>query len=187
MKKVVIVGRPNVGKSSLFNRLVGRREAVVADEAGVTRDLKEAEVETDTGRFKLVDTGGVWSGDKWEKKIREKVDRAIEDADLVLFLVDGRAELTESDFEVADYLRKKGKPVVLVATKVDHPKHEDYLGELSALANPCPPRWSTAGGLKSSSRRSGKTSPSTKTKPRPRSSPYGLPSSVGRTRASPRF
>lgn len=133
MKKVVIVGRPNVGKSSLFNRLIGRREAVVADEPGVTRDLKEAEVETDTGRFKLVDTGGVWSGDKWEKKIQEKVDRAVDEADLVLFLVDGRAELTESDYEVADYLRKKGKPVVLVATKVDHPKHEAYLGELFAL------------------------------------------------------
>jgi len=114
MKKVVIVGRPNVGKSSLFNRLIG-------------------EVETDTGRFKLVDTGGVWSGDKWEKKIQEKVDRAVNEADLVLFLVDGRAELTEADYAVADYLRKKGKPVVLVATKVDHPKHEAYLGELFAL------------------------------------------------------
>jgi len=133
MKKVVIVGRPNVGKSSLFNRLIGRREAVVADEPGVTRDLKEGEVETDTGRFKLVDTGGVWSGDKWEKKIQEKVDRAVNEADLVLFLVDGRAELTEADYAVADYLRKKGKPVVLVATKVDHPKHEAYLGELFAL------------------------------------------------------
>ncbi len=133
MKKVVIVGRPNVGKSSLFNRLIGRRDAVVADEPGVTRDLKEAVVETDTGRFKLVDTGGVWSGDKWEKKIQEKVDRAVRDADLVLFLVDGRAELTEADHAVAEYLRKKQKPVLLVATKVDDEKHEAYLGELYAL------------------------------------------------------
>ncbi len=133
MKKVVIVGRPNVGKSSLFNRLIGRRDAVVADEPGVTRDLKEGVVETDTGRFLLVDTGGVWSGDKWEKKIQAKVDQALLDADLVLFLVDGRAELTEADYAVAEYLRKKQKPVVLVATKVDHEKHEAYLGELFAL------------------------------------------------------
>ncbi len=133
MKKVVIVGRPNVGKSSLYNRLVGRRDAVVADEPGVTRDLKEAVVETDTGRFRLVDTGGVWSGDAWEEKIREKVDRALEDADLVLFLVDGRAELAQADYEVADYLRKKRKPVLLVATKIDDPKHELYLGELYGL------------------------------------------------------
>ena len=133
MKKVVIVGRPNVGKSSLFNRLIGRRDAVVADEPGVTRDVKEAVVETDTGLFKLVDTGGLWSGDRWEGKIRERVDRALEDADLVLFLVDGRAELTAADHELAEYLRKKGKPVLLVATKVDHPKHEAYLGEHHAL------------------------------------------------------
>ncbi len=133
MRKVVIVGRPNVGKSSLFNRLIGRREAVVADEPGVTRDLKEGVVETDTGRFKLVDTGGVWSGDRWEAKIQEKVDRAVDEADLVLFLVDARSDLTESDFAVAEYLRKKGKPVILVATKVDHPRHEAYLGELYAL------------------------------------------------------
>ncbi|WP_457637285.1 ribosome biogenesis GTPase Der [Oceanithermus sp.] len=133
MRKVVIVGRPNVGKSSLYNRLLGRRDAVVADEAGVTRDLKEAVVEGENGKFKLVDTGGLWSGDAWEPKIREKVDRALEEADLILFLVDGRAELAQADYEVADYLRRKNKPVLLVATKVDHPNHEAYLGELYAL------------------------------------------------------
>ncbi len=140
MRKVVIVGRPNVGKSSLYNRLLGRRDAVVADEAGVTRDLKEAVVETERGKFKLVDTGGLWSGDAWEAKIKEKVDRALQQADLVLFLVDGRAELAQADYEVADYLRRKNKPVLLVATKVDHPKHEMYLGELYALgfAEPLP-------------------------------------------------
>ena len=97
MHKVVIVGRPNVGKSSLFNRLLKKRSAVVADVPGVTRDLKEGVVETDRGRFLLVDTGGLWSGDKWEKKIQEKVDRALEDAEVVLFAVDGRAELTQAD------------------------------------------------------------------------------------------
>lgn len=149
MHKVVIVGRPNVGKSSLFNRLLGKRSAVVADVPGVTRDLKEGVVETDRGRFLLVDTGGLWSGDRWEKKIQEKVDQALESAELVLFAVDGRAELTQADYEVAEYLRKKGKPVVLVATKVDDPKHEAYLGPLYALGfgDPIPTSSAHARGL----------------------------------------
>jgi len=145
MHRVVIVGRPNVGKSSLFNKLLGQKHpgpvsrpgqgrfAVVADQPGVTRDLKEGEVESDRGRFKLVDTGGLWSGDVWEKKIKAKVERAIQGADLVLFVVDGRADLAPADFEVADFLRRQGKPVLLVATKVDDPKHEHYLGDLYAL------------------------------------------------------
>lgn len=149
MHKVVIVGRPNVGKSSLFNRLLGKRSAVVADVPGVTRDLKEGVVESEQGRFLLVDTGGLWSGDRWEKKIQEKVDRALEDAEVVLFAVDGRAELTQADFEVAEYLRRKGKPVVLVATKVDDPKHELYLGSLYALGfgDPIPTSSEHARGL----------------------------------------
>ncbi|TBH17433.1 ribosome biogenesis GTPase Der [Thermus thermamylovorans] len=149
MHRVVIVGRPNVGKSSLFNRLLGKRSAVVADVPGVTRDLKEGVVETDRGRFLLVDTGGLWSGDRWEGKIREKVDRALEDAEVVLFAVDGRAELTQADLEVAEYLRKKGKPVVLVATKVDDPGHEPYLGPLYALGfgDPIPTSSAHARGL----------------------------------------
>ncbi|BDG17371.1 ribosome biogenesis GTPase Der [Thermus brockianus] len=149
MHKVVIVGRPNVGKSSLFNRLLGRRSAVVADVPGVTRDLKEGVVETEKGRFLLVDTGGLWSGDRWEKKIQEKVDRALEDAEVVLFAVDGRAELTPADYEVAEYLRKKGRPVILVATKVDDPKHEAYLGPLYALGfgDPIPTSSEHARGL----------------------------------------
>lgn len=149
MYKVVIVGRPNVGKSSLFNRLLKKRSAVVADVPGVTRDLKEGVVESEQGRFLLVDTGGLWSGDRWERKIQEKVDRALEDAEVVLFAVDGRAELTQADFEVAEYLRRKGKPVVLVATKVDDPKHELYLGSLYALGfgDPIPTSSEHARGL----------------------------------------
>ena len=145
MYRVVIVGRPNVGKSSLFNKLLGLRTApekyakagsqfaVVADVPGVTRDLKEGIVESEQGRFKLVDTGGLWSGDVWEKKIREKVERAIADADLVLFAVDGRSDLATADLEVADFLRRQGKPVQVVATKIDDPKHEAYLGDFYAL------------------------------------------------------
>lgn len=149
MYKVVIVGRPNVGKSSLFNRLLGKRHAVVADQPGVTRDLKEATVESERGRFKLVDTGGLWSGDVWEQKIKEKVEAALEDADLVLFTVDGRADISPADLEVADFLRRKHSNVLLVATKVDDPKHENYLGDLWALGfgEPAPTSSSHARGL----------------------------------------
>lgn len=145
MYRVVIVGRPNVGKSSLFNKLMGLRTApekyakagskfaVVADVPGVTRDLKEGVVESERGRFKLIDTGGLWSGDVWEKKIKEKVERAIREADLVLFAVDGRSDIATADLEVSDFLRRQGKPVLVVATKIDDPKHENYLGEFYVL------------------------------------------------------
>ncbi|NLG09393.1 MAG: ribosome biogenesis GTPase Der [Deinococcales bacterium] len=126
MASVAIVGRPNVGKSSLFNRLVGRREAIVADVPGVTRDVKEAEVVADDGyAFRLLDTGGLWSGDRWEKPIRQSVEAALVGVDLVLFAVDGRAGLTPADHEVADWLRGLGKPVMLVATKIDDPRHAE--------------------------------------------------------------
>jgi GTPase len=145
MYRVVIVGRPNVGKSSLFNRLMGLRTApqksikagaqfaVVADQPGVTRDLKEGTVETEQGRFKLIDTGGLWSGDVWEDKIKTKVERAIVGADLVLFAVDGRSDIATADLEVADFLRRQGKPVLVIATKIDDPKHEAYLGDFYTL------------------------------------------------------
>jgi GTP-binding protein len=85
MSKVAIVGRPNVGKSSLFNRILGRREAIVADQPGVTRDVKTARVETMSGKsFTLMDTGGMWSGDEWEKAIQKRIEAAIHDVDLVL-------------------------------------------------------------------------------------------------------
>lgn len=124
MRSVAIVGRPNVGKSSLFNRLVGRREAIVADVPGVTRDVKEAQVTTDEGVvFRLLDTGGLWSGDEWDKPIRRSVEAALVGVDLILFTADGRTSLTPSDYEVAEWLRGMGRPVLLVATKIDDPKH----------------------------------------------------------------
>lgn len=126
LARVAIVGKPNVGKSSLFNRLVGSKDAIVADEPGVTRDVKEGVVVTDEGRaFTLLDTGGLWSGDRWEKPIQQRVEAAVADADLVLFCVDGRVGLTAGDEQVAQWLRQLGKPVLLVATKVDDPRHEE--------------------------------------------------------------
>ncbi|MEM7737365.1 MAG: ribosome biogenesis GTPase Der, partial [Deinococcota bacterium] len=125
MPKVAIVGRPNVGKSSLFNRLVGRREAIVADQPGVTRDVKTATVEHDERRFELLDTGGLWSGDSWEKAIKQRVDAAIHDTDLILFCVDGRESPTAADYEIAEWLRTVSVPVMLIATKIDDERHED--------------------------------------------------------------
>ncbi|MDO4264489.1 MAG: 50S ribosome-binding GTPase, partial [Deinococcus sp.] len=133
MHKVAIVGRPNVGKSSLFNRLIGRREAVVADFPGVTRDAKEEVMLYHNHRITLVDTGGLWSGDEWEDAIREKAEWALESADAVIFVLDPRDGLSAADYEVADWLRRLGRPVVVVANKIDSPKHEPYLAELWAL------------------------------------------------------
>ena len=136
MASVAIVGRPNVGKSSLFNRLVGRREAIVADQPGVTRDVKEADVVTDEGRvFRLLDTGGLWSGDAWEQPVKRRIEAAIAGTDLVLLCVDGRYGVGNADHEVASWLRTLGKPVLLVATKIDDPRHEEAaeLFELYAL------------------------------------------------------
>lgn len=126
MAKVAIVGRPNVGKSSLFNRLVGRREAIVADVPGVTRDVKTAKVENDLGQsFTLLDTGGLWSGDEWEEAIKRRIEASLKDVDLILLAVDGREPLSAADYEVADWLRTLKKDVLLVATKLDDPRHEE--------------------------------------------------------------
>ncbi len=126
MSKVAIVGRPNVGKSSLFNRLLGRREAIVADQPGVTRDVKEGRVESDLGgSFTLLDTGGLWSNDEWQEAIKRRIEFALRDVNLILFCVDGRSELSAADYEIADWLRTLRKDVVLVATKVDDPRHEE--------------------------------------------------------------
>ncbi len=136
MARVAIVGRPNVGKSSLFNRLVGRREAIVADIPGVTRDVKEARVEDDLGRsFSLLDTGGLWSNDEWQEAIKKRIEMALRNVDLVLFCVDGRAPLSAADYEIADWLRTLQKPTLLLATKLDDERHEENpeLFELYAL------------------------------------------------------
>ncbi len=149
MHKVAIVGRPNVGKSSLFNRFLGTRSAVVADEPGVTRDVKEGVMIYDNHRFIIMDTGGLWSGDEWEARIRDKVESAISDADVVLFVVDARNALTSADYDVAQWLRRMKKPVVLLASKIDTTKQEDLLTELYGLGfgEPMPTSAEHARGL----------------------------------------
>ncbi len=133
MAKVAIVGRPNVGKSTLFNRLVGRREAIVADQPGVTRDVKEARVTEEERSFTLLDTGGLWSGDRWEAAIKARIEDALTEVALVLFCVEGRHEPTAADFEIARWLRTLAKEVLLVATKLDDPRHEAEALNLYAL------------------------------------------------------
>ncbi len=121
MRLVAIVGRPNVGKSTLFNRLVGMRQAIVDETAGVTRDRHYGQCEWCGNVFSVVDTGGYTSNsdDVFEEEIRKQVVIAIEEADLVLFMVEAATGITDYDDEIADILRRSGKSVVLAVNKVD--------------------------------------------------------------------
>ncbi len=132
---VAIVGRPNVGKSRLFNRLIGRRKAIVRNEIGVTRDLNYGECEEGGVGFTLVDTGGFETKSKDSVIVQVKLQArvAIEDADVILFLLDGRAGPLPGDSELAGELRRSGKPVIFAANKVDGIKEEEALGEFYAL------------------------------------------------------
>lgn len=119
---VAIVGRPNVGKSTLFNRLTQTRQAIVDDEAGTTRDRNYGKVEWTGKKFSLIDTGGwvVNSDDVFEEEINKQVHIAIEEADVILFVVDVLNGITDLDTQVAQILRRSKKPLVLVANKADN-------------------------------------------------------------------
>lgn len=121
MSLVAIVGRPNVGKSTLFNRLVGMRQAIVDKTEGVTRDRHYGKCDWCGKEFSVVDTGGWSSGsdDAFEEEIRKQVVIAIEEADVVLFMVEVGTGITDYDDEIAGLLRKSGKPVILCVNKVD--------------------------------------------------------------------
>ena len=115
---VAIVGRPNVGKSTLFNRLAGRRLALVDDQPGLTRDRREAETEIGKCPITLVDTAGLESGSEGlTSRMREQTEAAVEQADLILFLIDARAGVIGADTMFAELVRNSGKPVVLAANK----------------------------------------------------------------------
>jgi len=123
MKPIVaIVGRPNVGKSTLFNKLVGDRAAIVDDQPGVTRDRLYRDTEWNGKEFVLVDTGGLEprSNEFMMTKIKEQAEVALNEADVIMFVVDGKAGLTALDEEVAYYLRKKSKPVIVCVNKIDN-------------------------------------------------------------------
>src|SRR5438874_6573644 len=134
---VALVGRPNVGKSTLFNRIVGRRLAIVEDTPGVTRDRQYADADHDGRRFRVVDTGGFTprAEEQLVRAVREQTEAAIREADLLVLVVDAEQGLSGSDRELAALLRKGGKPVLLAANKVDSTRRAEALdlGELHSL------------------------------------------------------
>jgi GTP-binding protein len=131
---IAIVGRPNVGKSTFFNKVVGRKVSITEDRPGVTRDRLYADAEWRGKNFSLVDTGGIElkSEDTMWREIKKQAEVAIETAQVILFFVDGKEGLTSSDYDVADMLRRSKKPVILVVNKVDE-YAEDKIFEFYAL------------------------------------------------------
>ncbi len=119
---VAIVGRPNVGKSTLFNRLTQTRQAIVNEEAGTTRDRQYGKAEWTGKEFSLIDTGGwvINSDDVFEEEINKQVQVALDEADVILFVVDVLNGITDLDIEVAKILRRNKKPVIVVANKADN-------------------------------------------------------------------
>lgn len=126
LPRVVIVGRPNVGKSSLFNRILGERRAIIEDEPGTTRDRLEADVEWMDVPFRIVDTGGYETDaeNQYAALIVEQIRTAMAGAELVLLCIDARDGLTASDYDIADVVRRSQKPVLVVGTKVDNEGRE---------------------------------------------------------------
>jgi GTPase len=131
---VVIVGRPNVGKSTLMNRILGRREAIVEEKPGVTRDRKEVEAEWRTRPFRLIDTGG-WlpSGSALDDKVSRQSEKAMNDADVIVFVVDSTVGVTEEDHHVAELLQRRSTPVLVAANKVDDVNREGAIWEMLGL------------------------------------------------------
>ena len=132
---VAIVGRPNVGKSTLFNRLTGERKAIVEETSGVTRDRHYGKSEWNGIDFSVIDTGGYVQGsdDVFEGEIRKQVHLAIEEADVILFVVDTQVGITDLDERVAKILRRVDKKVFLIANKVDSPLHQTMSAEFYGL------------------------------------------------------
>lgn len=132
---VAIVGRPNVGKSALFNRLAGRRISIVHDEPGVTRDRIAADCKQGKITFEVTDTGGIGAAldDAFAEQIRTEADIAIESSDLILFVVDGREDLTPIDNELSRILHSSQTPVLLVVNKIDDPKVDNDAAVFTAL------------------------------------------------------
>jgi len=138
LPSVVIVGRPNVGKSTLFNAILGSRRSIVGDEPGITRDRIYGQADYLGRRFELIDTGGIIENDDEliPSEILKQARVALEKAACVIFLVDGRAEITGADRDLAKMLRKLGKPVVVAVNKIDTSKSDNLIHEFRRLGFP---------------------------------------------------
>lgn len=139
---VAVVGRPNVGKSTFVNRIVGSRQSIVDDQPGVTRDRIYFDVEWQNKEFTLIDTGGIIPGDEDEimLNIFTQAKVACEEADKIIFLVDGKSGINPIDYDIANVLRRSGKPVFLVVNKIDAPEHFNNVADFYelSLGNPHP-------------------------------------------------
>lgn len=146
---VAIVGRPNVGKSTLFNKLAGKRISIVEDRPGITRDRVYAEAEWLNYKFTIIDTGGIEpeNGDIILSQMKRQAEIAIETADSIIFIVDGKEGLTPADYEVADLLRRSKKNIVLVVNKIDSLKEENNAYEFYNLGIGDPITISSTQGL----------------------------------------
>ena len=133
--RVVIVGRPNVGKSTLFNRITGQRRAIVGDEPGITRDRIHGSAEHDGHRFEVIDTGGIVVNDQEyiPSQILSQAEVALKEASHIIFLVDGRAEITGADRDLSQMLRRLGKPVSLAVNKADSGAKSDLANDFYSL------------------------------------------------------
>src|SRR5881628_1852617 len=135
---IAIVGRPNVGKSTLFNRLISQRRSIVTDEPGITRDRIYGTLRWHGHSYEVVDTGGLIPGEHSEIPVRifEQARIAMETAALIFFVVDGRSGITPPDQELIRLLRRTGKPVFLVVNKIDSEKQASEASEFYRLASP---------------------------------------------------
>ena len=128
MPTVAIVGRPNVGKSTIFNKLIGKKVSIIEDTAGVTRDRIYGTVYHNNYKFHLIDTGGIdVSDENFNNEIIIQANIAIEEADIIIFVVDGLEELNQNDFVIRDILMKSGKKVVVAVNKLDNIKREENI------------------------------------------------------------
>lgn len=134
LPRVAIIGRPNVGKSTIFNRLIGERYSIVADEEGITRDRIYAKARWLTREFYLIDTGGIEVANRpFQEQIRMQAEIAIEEADVIVFVVDSRVGVTDDDKLITTLLRKSKKPIVLAANKVDDTHLKDGIYDFYSL------------------------------------------------------
>jgi len=143
---VAICGRPNVGKSTLYNRLTGRQRAIIHADAGITRDRHYGTVEWEGHHFRVVDTGGIVEApdDSIVQKMQEQVRLALEEAQVIVLVLDGQQPLTRIDLELRDELFRYNKPVVVAVNKLDNPKMTENRHEFHSLASANPLRFPRA-------------------------------------------